>query len=280
MKFNIIRPSAGDHSDMFIEMAELLSFSIQELGSESLISVAEAKNGYQNIVIGIFYDEDIWTNLPEESIIINTEPLFAREATTIWSEKLIELSSKYVIWDYDPRNLQILTELGAKNLQLLKFGYQKKLERIPCYPDSDRPIDVLFYGSTNKRRKDIFEQINSLGLAFTSIFGVYGNERDDYIARSKMVINVHYNETNVFEIVRIHYLLNNGVAIVPEISPSTSIEASYLNCLVGVPYSELVQRCISLKENPNDLLDLRQKALNEFKKTPQTTYMQDLLSSL
>jgi hypothetical protein len=80
--------------------------------------------------------------------------------------------------------------------------------------------------------------------------------------------------------VRIHYLLNNAVAIVPEINPDTSIVASYLNCLVGVTYSELVQRCISLKENPDILLDLQQKALNEFKKTPQTTFMQDLLNSI
>jgi hypothetical protein len=280
MKFNIIRPGTDHHSAMFLEIAELLSFSIQELGSESIVSVAEAKFGYQNIVISVFYEEDLLTNLPEGSIIINTEPLFARETQPHWSERLIELSSKYSIWDYDPRNLQILTERGAKNSQLLKLGYQKELERIPCYPDSDRPIDVLFYGSTNNRRKDIFDQITSMGLVLTPIFGVYGHERDEFIARSKMVINVHFNEINVFEIVRIHYLLNNAVAIVPEISPSTSIEASYLNCLVGVPYSELVQRCISLKENPDDLLDLRLKALNEFKKTPQTTYMQDLLNNI
>jgi len=89
MKFNIIRPSGGAHSGIFLEMAELLSFSIQELGSESVISLAEAKNGYQNIVIGIFYNEDLWTSLPEESIIINTEPLFAREDKASWSERLI-----------------------------------------------------------------------------------------------------------------------------------------------------------------------------------------------
>jgi hypothetical protein len=280
MKFNIIRPSSGDHSGIFLEMAELLSYSIQELGSESVISLAEAKNGYQNIVIGIFYDQDLWSRLPEGSIIINTEPLFAREDELGWSGRLIELSSNYVIWDYDPRNLQILTDLGAKNSRLLKFGYQKELERIPFLPNSDRPIDVLFYGSKNKRRQDIFDQITSMGLVLTSIFGVYGHERDEFIARSKMVINVHYNETSVFEIVRIHYLLNNAVAIVPEINPDTSIVASYLNCLVGVTYSELVQRCISLKENPDILLDLQQKALNEFKKTPQTTFMQDLLNSI
>ena len=280
MKFNIIRPSSGDHSGIFLEMAELLLFSIQELGNESVISLAEAKNGYQNIVIGIFYDQELWTNLPEGSIIINTEPLFARREQVGWSERLIELSSNYAIWDYDPRNLQILTDLGAKNSRLLKFGYQKELERIPFLPDSDRPIDVLFYGSKNKRRQDIFDQITSMGLVVTSIFGVYGHERDEFTASSKMVINVHFNETNVFEIIRVHYLLNNAVAVVPEISTSTSIEASYLNCLVGVPYSELVQRCISLKENPDDLLDLRLKALNEFKKTPQTTYMLDLLNSI
>ena len=280
MKFNIIRPSGGAHSGIFLEMAELLSFSIQELGSESVISLAEAKNGYQNIVIGIFYNEDLWTSLPEESIIINTEPLFAREATASWSERLIELSSNYTIWDYDTRNLQILMDLGAKNSRLLKFGYQKELERIPFLSDSDRPIDVLFYGSMNKRREDIFDQITSMGLVLTPIFSVYGHERDEFIARSKMIINLHYNEIGVFEIIRYQYLLNNGVAIVPEIGPETSIDPVYLDFLVGVPYTELVDRCVWLKENPNELLNLRERSVTEFKKTPHVVYMEELLKRI
>jgi len=95
-----------------------------------------------------------------------------------------------------------------------------------------------------------------------------------------MVLNTHFHDDGVFEIVRIHYLLNNGVAIVPEIGPNTSIEPNYLKCLVGVPYSGLVERCVLLIENLEELAALRINALHEFKKTPQTTYMEELLKNL
>lgn len=277
MKFNIVRPGGGDHSGMFLEMAELLNFSFQELGFESAISVAEAKSGFQNIVIGIFYEGNLWDTLPEDSVIINTEPLFARESTASWSEQLIGLSTKYQIWDYDPRNLQVMAELGLKDSKLLKFGYQKELQRIPFYPDSERHIDVFFYGSTNTRRSEILDQISARGLSCLKRFGVYGEERDELISRSKMIVNMHFNEIGVFEIVRIHYLLNNGIAIVPEIDSHTSIDPSYLDLLSAVPYSGLVDRCVWLKDNPDELLNLRENALTNFKKTPQVVYTQDLI---
>ncbi len=279
MKFNIVRPG-GNHAGIFSEVAELLCFSLQELGYESIISIEEAKSGFRNIVIGVFHPEELWKSLPEASILINTEPIFAREDKNFWSEKLIQLSLSFSIWDYDPGNLKKLAGLGVTNLQLLKFGYQRELERIPLYPDSERPIDVLFYGSSNKRREDITDQITARGLHFKTMFGVYGNARDENIARSKMVINTHFHDNGVFEIIRIHYLLNNSIAIVPEIGPNSSIEPSYLNCLVGVPYSGLVDRCIFLTENPEELLTLRINALHEFKKTPQTSYMEELLKTI
>ena len=279
MKFNIVRPGGG-HAGIFVELAELLYFALQELGNEAIITVGEAKTGFQNIVIGIFHSEELWDSLPEASILINTEPLFAHEDLVRWSDKLIQLSSKFIIWDYDPGNLKVLADLEINNLKLFTFGYQKELERIPEYPDSERPIDVLFYGSSNRRREDVTDQISEKGLHFRTFFGVYGQARDENIARSKLVINSHFHENGAFEIVRIHYLLNNGVAIVPEIGPNTSIDASYLSCLVGVPYSGLVDRCIFLKENPDELLSLRSNALTEFKKTPQTTYMEELLKTI
>jgi len=280
MKFNVIQPEEDNAAGIFLEIAELIFFSIRELGYEAVISRGEAKSQYRNIVIGIFHSENVWDHLPDDSIVINTEPLFARLQFISWSERLVELSSKYLIWDYDPRNIEILFGLGVKNTQLFSFGYQKELERIPNYPDSERPIDVLFYGSSNERRSIITNQLISNGLVYNYLFGTYGNPRDECISRSKMVINLHFNETGVFEIIRVHYLLNNGVAIVPEIGPDTSIDQNYLNFLVGVPYSELVQRCLFLKENPEELLDLRFKALNEFKKVPQSTYMEQLLKNI
>ena len=286
MKFNIIRPSGDIHSQMFLELSELLHFSIQELGLESVVSTAEAKFGFQNIVLGVFYDETLWNRLPENSIILNTEPLFVSTKSDFaagrrfWSEKLIELSKKFCIWDYDQRNIRIIQALGGINVQLLKFGFQKRLQRIPVNSNSDRNIDVLFYGSANKRREDILNQIAGKGLFVLAKFGLYSKERDVVISKSKIVINVHFHEPGSFEIVRLHYLLNNGVAIVPEINPTTSIDDSYLNCVVCVPYTELVERCVWLKENPDELVYLREKALTDFMKFPQVSYLEKLINKI
>jgi len=276
VRVNIIRPNSDDHSDIFLEMAELLCFSIQELGHESTISLSQVYPNYLNIVIGVFYPHEFFELLPEGSVIINTEPLYERGDLVQWSDKLIHHANKYYIWDYSSGNVEKMAALDIKNVDLLRFGFQAELQRIPQYPDSERPIDVMFYGSSNERREKITDQITAKGLVFKTFFRVYGAERDASIARSKMVINHHFNRNGVFEIVRLHYLLNNGVAIVPEIGIEEEVDPNYLNCLVGVPYEGLVDRCIWLNENPDELLNLREKALSEFKKIPQVEYMQEL----
>ena len=45
-------------------------------------------------------------------------------------------------------------------------------------------------------------------------YGVYGAERDRLIARSRLVLNVHYFPTHIFEMIRVSYLLANRTAVV------------------------------------------------------------------
>ena len=53
-------------------------------------------------------------------------------------------------------------------------------------------------------------------LRVKALFGVYGKERDAWIAQSKIVLNVHYYNVKIFEAVRISYLLNNRVIVLSE----------------------------------------------------------------
>ena len=279
MKINIVRPD-GEFSGIFLELAELMYYSIRELGYEVEVSISKVKSKSVNLIIGIFYSQEFWQEVPDSSIVINTEPLLARATEIGWTQTLFQLANRFEIWDYDPRNLRILREVGFNNTRLMKLGYQSELERITNHPDSDRSIDVLFYGSLNHRRNLVLDKVVESGLVSHKFFGIFGSVRDEMIARSKMVINLHYNEVGVFEIIRYQYLLNNGVAIVPEIGPETSIDPIYLDFFVGVPYLELVDRCVWLKENPDELLNLRERSLTEFKKTPHVVYMEELLKRI
>ena len=279
MKVNIVRPS-GEHSGIFAEWAELMCYAIQELGHETSISIQNSKPNHINIVIGIFYPDQFLDALPEETIVINTEPLFGRPSNPEWTHKVIKYASRYRIWDYDLRNIEIFKGLGIHDVQHFQFGYQPELERIPSYPDSERPVDFLFYGSTNQRRKMILDKLSRKNIQLTTLFNCYGRDRDERIARSKIVINIHHEDIGSFEIVRNHYLLNNGVAIASEISATTSIEARYLECVVGSEYSNFESTCHEMIENPSRLIQIREKALMEFKKHRQVTFMEDLLKIL
>jgi len=278
MKINIVRPT-GPHSGIFAEWAEVMSFSLIDLGHEVKISLSQSMPNYLNIVIGIFHPSDFLNSLDKDSIIINTEPLFGRPNNLEWTHKVIYYAKKYRIWDYDSRNIQIFEGLGIHGVQLFRFGYQPQLERIPSRPDTERPIDVLFYGSTNLRRKIILDQINSRNINLGTLFNSYGAERDEQIAKSKLVINMHHEDVGSFEIVRIHYLLNNGVAVLSEASATTSIESRFFPCIAISSYQDFASNCLALLQDPVSLQSLRERALIEFKKFPQVKFMEELIET-
>jgi hypothetical protein len=63
------------------------------------------------------------------------------------------------------------------------------------------------------------------GLRVESAFGCYGEERDALIARARIVLNVHYYESKVFEVVRVSYLLANRKCVLSESGSDIDLEA-------------------------------------------------------
>jgi hypothetical protein len=278
LKFNVIRPG-GEHAGIFFEMAELIQYSIRELGYECIISISEIVSGHKNIVMGIHHSEELLDSLPENSIIINTEPLFsAHPSSNEWSSKLLKYGARYKLWDYNSKNIETLRMHGFENVMLFKFGYQKELDRIPQVPDTERTIDVLFYGSYSLRRNEVLNRINSAGLKLHHSFGVYGTKRDELISQSKIVLNVHSDESGVFEIVRAHYLFNNGVALISEVNSTTNIEPFYSKCLISSSYDQLTVNCKALINNSDELFALRERTKAQFSLNPQVHYIAELLS--
>ena len=100
-------------------------------------------------------------------------------------------------------------------------------------------IDILFYGSTSPRRSQIMEKLTSRGFRTASLFGKYGPDRDAYIARARLVLNIHCFETTHLEQVRLSYLLNNKRFVVSE----TSDNNPYGNGVVFCDYQDIVDRC-------------------------------------
>jgi SAM-dependent methyltransferase len=124
------------------------------------------------------------------------------------------------------------------------LGYVPELNRI--LPAQETDIDVLFYGSLNPRRSQIVSALKDSGAKVSVLFGVYGIERDNLISRSKIVLNVHFYEVKILEIVRVSYLLTNSKAVVTECCSETEIEEGLADAVVALPYESLVNGCLSL----------------------------------
>lgn len=74
-----------------------------------------------------------------------------------------------------------------------------------------KDIDVLFYGTANSRRNIILgilkEQLQRHGYIMTIVSALFGTDLLDHIARSKIVLNVHYYANSIFESDRVHTAL-------------------------------------------------------------------------
>ena len=279
MKFNvcIIQPPAYIHILAFWELAELIHYSLLELGHESSLQFKKIEKDAVNIVFGChLLETELIPRIPKSTIFINTEQIYSD--STPWNKTIFEWAKYFEFWDYSPRNIEKFTEIGLRNIKLLQLGFQKELCRIR--KSQEKNIDVLFYGSTNERRQNILDELVARGLKVKSIFGLYGEERDKLIGQSKVVLNHHFYKSEIFEIVRVFYLLSNSVAVVGEVNKSTSIEQPYRDAVCTSPYEGLVDFCEKLVLNDSLRSEAETKGFQLLSQFPQSSYTKALIDHL
>lgn len=276
MKYNVcvIKPEGYVHSDAFVELAELIGYSLQDLGHATTLGVNQIHPDAVNIIIGChLLDPAYISQVPKTSIILNTEQVDSGQPT--WNPNIFTWAAAFETWDYSHRNIQKLREMGASNVKFLQLGFHEKLVRIKKAEQQD--IDILFYGSMNERRLNVVEQLRRHGCNVRTEFGVYGPERDALISRAKVVLNLHFYSSEIFEIVRVFYLMTNSKAVVAEVNESTSIDNCYLNGIYPSPYGQLVDSCIRLVRDDRLRAELEEKALATIAQLPQRELTSALL---
>jgi hypothetical protein len=277
MKFNIclVAPPNYIHVLAFWELAELIHFSLIELGHDSSLQFKKMEKDATNIVLGChLLETELIPKMPQSTIFINTEQIYLDD--TLWNKNIFEWAKHFEFWDYSEKNIAKFKELGIPNVKLLRLGFQRELSRIKKAPHQD--IDVLFYGSINERRQEILSQLQIRGLKVKSVFGSYGKDRDQLIARSKVVLNHHFYKSEIFEIVRVFYLLSNSIAVVGEVNDTTSIEETYKNAICAAPYEGLVACCEKLLLNNVDRAEVEKNGFETISKRPQSVFTGQLIN--
>ena len=273
-QITLIRPQGFIHSEAFREVAETLQYGLRNLGHTAEIgeNVVDAKA--TNILLGAHLLPACDTQIvPAGSILYNLEQLGGANLAAAY----YELATRHLVWDYSLRNLEKWQAISCLRPPVhVPVGYTPELSRIQPAPIQD--IDVLFYGSFNPRRNAILNQLKDAGVKVHAAFGVYGKERDELIARSKIVLNIHFYDTKVFEAVRLSYLLANSKAVVTECSAETEMEQSGKDAFVAVPYESLVESCRALLRNEDERRKLETRGFEWFCGQPESEILSRALN--
>ncbi len=273
----IISPPDYTHSQAFQEVAQTIHYSLLALGHHSVITT-QITPGYQHIVLGANLLPFFPVSLPTNSIVYNLEQI---SSDSPWLDaEMLELFQRFPLWDYSQKNILNFAHFGISQIQHVPIGYVPQLTRIEPLAAVDRDIDVLFYGSINERRQEIIESLEKAGIKVSSVFDVYGEARDQLIQRSKIVLNLHYYSAQVFEIVRVSYLLANKQFVISEICEDDPEVDDFAAGVVFAQYENLVQTCLEFLDKPTARSEIAETGFNLMRQRDEATYLKAAIQDL
>lgn len=172
---------------VFIEQAKAIEYSMKQLGIcegariQGDSAVNFDKHYDFNFVLRAFRPFQIGS-IKGTKIIYQTEELWNRREKGHY-----DMSDGYdlALEMYD-ENVKIPT--GTDRVVYCPVGYSPVWES--NLPEVEEDIDVLFYGALTDRRNQFINKLKDMGFNCVYIDKKYGLDRDEFIMRSKIVLNI------------------------------------------------------------------------------------------
>jgi len=252
MKITLVLIAPENIAPVFAEIIDLYAAHLADLGHEILISHNKFKNETLNIVFGYhFLPPQSFATISEnyryiicQLELLSTDGGWFTSCGRQFDDTLPLFNHALQTWDFARENIDYLRHHGISAHQILP-GYHDALSR--CLPAEQQDIDVLFYGSLNKRRLDILDKLGKQ-YRVEKLYNVYGDVRNAWISRSKIVLNLHsHDKLKHAEQVRISYLFNNRAMVISEHCDWHP----YGDDLIQYPYDEIVHGVSDWLEKPD-----------------------------
>lgn len=198
-----------------LDPAQYLVAQLERLGVTTTLARNRLRHGVLNIVVGGHLGFDpAWTR-EFACVFLNLEQL--GQGGYPVSEQYLGLLRNNAVIDYSPANVPAYRNDTADGV-LVGFGSAPYLHPgDDLIPLEDRPIDLLFLGSLNPRRRRFITQIEEAGVqvALPDTL-LYGPERNGIIRQAKAVLNIAFYETARFEQVRAFLVLSQGTGLISD----------------------------------------------------------------
>ncbi|ALH22908.1 multiple glycosyltransferase domain containing protein [Chrysochromulina ericina virus CeV-01B] len=164
----------------------------------------------------------------------NDKILLLFGVTTISNPRILyNLKHKCLIYQIEQKNilsasdLYVLKDFLKEMPNIIEFSHNNNFHsknidlKLPLIQsqtnNTQKDIDILFYGSLSTRRKNILKQLYQFKkYKIKYVYDTYGNELLNLINRSKIVLNLHTQNDSFFEIFRINLALSYNTHIISE----------------------------------------------------------------
>jgi len=233
VNLSIVQRPGDSHALCFLDQARYLRYHLARLGVDCLLSKNRLTRDRLNIVFGAHkgFDRELADGFP--CVILNLEQI-GRDGASL-PPAYFELLASVPTLDYDPANQKAYqTALAGPCVRFLDAPYLRNGRSMLRL--EDRPLDLLFFGSINERRRRLIERIEAAGCRIAMFDqALYGPERDSIIAQAKAVLNLHFYETGRLEQARISHCLSLGTPVISERKFDAEIPSEFEGAVFWAP---------------------------------------------
>jgi SAM-dependent methyltransferase len=236
---SICQPLGSVHWLGLLDQARYFRFQFRRLGANVTIAKNRLRHGAINFVFGAHDRFDTAQAARHTCVFVNLEQLGAGGLKV--PPNYLKLLGGSAVVDYDALNVPAYAT-SPEDVPIAPILYAPYLAPAAPIPLEERPIDLLFIGSMNPRRRAWIDRIEATGRTVAMFDApLYGAERDHYIVQAKAVINAHYYESCRFEQARVSHCLSLGTPVISERTELTRPHEAFEDSVLWLQGDELEQ---------------------------------------
>lgn len=234
---SIVQPKGYVHSLGFLDQARYFRYQFRRMGAEVTIGKNRLRHDAVNFVFGAHLGFEADQRQRYSCIFVNLEQLGQGGAPV--SADYLQLLKTSAVVDYHQDNIAAYST-HPQDVPIVPFLHAPYLAQAQNLPLEERPIDLLFIGSMNERRRAMIQRIEATGVQVSMFDGaLYGPERDAYIVQAKAVFNAHFYETSRFEQARASHCLSLGTPVISERRPQAQPHEAFEGSVLWLQEAEL-----------------------------------------
>jgi len=205
----------------FQEYVDTLVLALREHGYEShVVTTLDPTSRDYHIVFGL--------NCAHVPILsphftyVQLEQLCSHWLTPTYLKRLQSVAT---VWEFSASYTRPLQELGVRATHVPLGRVMREEPR----EQTEEALDILFTGCINSHRAEWLTALTDAGLNVTILTNTYGIEKEGYLRRARIVLNLHYYQNATIEQLRIIPALAAGIMVISETCTDTLPIAEFAN---------------------------------------------------